>query len=102
MQKKRNVLNSPRLLELKKRRQKTSLNKIYISLVGFLVIFIAFVFISHIKSLNIYDIQVEGNKVLDGEMLKNAAREQITGKYFWLFPKTNVLFYPGKTEILFN
>ena len=91
---KRNVLNSPRLLELKRRRRKDFWNKIFIFLFGFLVFFFLLVYISRLGSLNINKIQVTGNSVLDTQIITNVVQNEITGKYFWVFPKTNVLFYP--------
>lgn len=91
---KRNVLNSPRLLELKKRRRRAVLNKILISLLGALAIFFLAAYLSHLNSLNIGGVEVTGNKIVDTEAIKTVVREQIIGKYFWLFPKTNILFYP--------
>jgi len=91
---KRNVLNSPRLLELKKRRRKAFLNKILISGFGLLVIFILLAYLSRLNSLNIAEVQIVGNKIVDTEAIRTIVDEQITGKYLWLFPKTNILFYP--------
>jgi hypothetical protein len=91
---KRNVLNSPRLLELKKKRQRAVLDKILISLLGLLAIFISFTYLSRLNSLNINEIQIIGNKIVETEAIKTVVEQQITGKYLWFFPKTNILFYP--------
>ncbi|MFA5778457.1 MAG: hypothetical protein WC870_03170 [Candidatus Paceibacterota bacterium] len=91
---KRNVLNSPRLVELKKRRQKAILNKVLISLLGFSVIFILLAYISRFDNLNITEIQISGNKILETEILQTTVEQQISNKYLWLFPKTNILIYP--------
>lgn len=100
---KRNVLNSPRLVELKKRRQKTIFYKILILLLGFSAIFILLAYLSRLNSLNIAEIQISGNKVLETETLKMTIEEQISKKYLWIFPKTNILIYPQnsiKNELL--
>jgi cell division septal protein FtsQ len=91
---KRNVLSSPRLTELKKHRRRAVLNKILLALFGLVAIFILLAFISRLNILNISQIEISGNKVVDTEALKGMVQEQITGKYLWLFPKTNILFYP--------
>ena len=91
---KRNVLNSPRLLELKKKRQRVFLDKILLSLLALVIIFICLAYISRIPSLNINDIEVTGNKVVDTSVVKTFVQKEITGNYLWLFPKTNLLFYP--------
>ncbi len=94
---KRNVLNSPGLLELKKRRHKVFFNKILILLFGVLVIFFSLVYLSHLNRLNISEVEIFGNKVLDTETLKEAVDREIAGKYLWLFPKTNIFIYPKNT-----
>jgi hypothetical protein len=91
---KRNVLNSPRLSELKKHRRRIILDKILISLLGFSAIFILLIYLSHLNSLNISEVDIVGNKVIDMEAIKTAVQEQIAGKYLEFFPKTNILFYP--------
>ncbi len=91
---KRNVLNSPRLLELKKHRRRVVLSKILISLLALLAIFFLLAYLSNLKSLNISNVEITGNKVIDTEALKGTVEEQMTGKYLWLFPKTNILLYP--------
>jgi hypothetical protein len=91
---KRDVLNSPRLQELKRHRHRAILNKILISGLGFLAIFILSVYLSHLKSLNISDVEIVGNKVVDTDAIKTRVQKEIAGKYLWLFPKTNILIYP--------
>jgi hypothetical protein len=91
---KRNVLNSPRLLELKKHRRRAILNKILIILFGLIAVFILLAYLSCFNSLNITGIQISGNKVVDTETLRATVESQIAGKYLWLFPKTNILYYP--------
>lgn len=91
---KRNVLNSPRLSELKKKRKRAVFNKFFILLFGLLTIFILLTYLSRLDSLNIAEIQITGNKIVDSAVLKGAVGEQIAGKYLWLFPKTNTLIYP--------
>lgn len=94
---KRNVLSSPRLLELKKQRRKVVVNKILISFFCFLVVFISLVFLSRRPSLNIRDIEISGNNIVDTEMIRSLVNEGIAGKYLWLFPKTNIVIYPKNT-----
>jgi hypothetical protein len=91
---KRNVLNSPRLTELKKRRRKVVINKILLSLLGLVIVFFLLTYLSCLKNLNITEIQVTGNEIVDTEEVQTATREETAGKYLWLFPKTNILIYP--------
>jgi len=81
-------------LELKKHRRKVILNKVLMSLFALLVVFFLLAYFSNLKSLNISNVEISGNKVIDTEALKGIVEEQMTGKYLWLFPKTNLLLYP--------
>ena len=91
---KRNILNSPRLLELKKRRRRIILNKSFFWGVLFLIIFTGLSFISRLDSLNISGIEIVGNKLVETEIVKEIVEQELMGNYFWIFPKTNILFYP--------
>jgi hypothetical protein len=91
---KRNVLNSSRLIELKKHRHKATRNKILFFLCGILIIFVLLVFLSKLKNLNISNIEVSGNQVVDTNSIKTTIEKQMAGKYLWLFPKTNLFLYP--------
>lgn len=91
---KQNILNSPRLLELKKHRRRVFLNKILLSLAALVVIFLSLSYLSHLKQLNIREIEIIGNKMLDTEAIREVVARQIAGEYIWLFPKTNIFFYP--------
>jgi cell division septal protein FtsQ len=92
--KKRNTLNSPRLLQLIKHRHRIVFKKIAFSLLGLLAFMGLVVYISRLGSLNVSDIEVVGNKVIDTAAIKAVAEQQISGKYLRLFPKTNILIYP--------
>ncbi|MBI3888590.1 hypothetical protein HY311_02250 [Candidatus Nomurabacteria bacterium] len=91
---KRDVLNSPRLTELKKRRQKAILNKILISFACLAVIFFFLVYLSRLSSLQVGGIEVSGNKVVDTQSITDTVQKEIAGKYLWLFPKSDILIYP--------
>ena len=93
---KRNILNSPRLLELKKKRRKIFVNKIFLSVSGFLVLFAGLVYLSRLDKLNIGEVRITGNKLIDAGEIKSAAQEELEGNYLWVFPRTNIFFYPKK------
>lgn len=94
---KRNVLNSPRLLELKKHRRRVLEKKIMFSMFLFLSIFSAFIYVSHLPILNISSIEIQGNKVINTELIKENIQDEIFGKYLYIFPKSNLFFYPKVT-----
>lgn len=94
---KRKVLNSPRILELKKEKRRIVFNKILIFWIGFLAVFFLIAYLSNLKKVNIAEIQINGNSIVDTEAIKGTVLEKIRGKYLWLFPKTNIFFYPQNT-----
>ena len=91
---KRNVLHSPRILELKKKRRKSSIKNILFFLLGFLVLFTSLVFLSRLNAVNINNVEIAGNQIIDTNAIKEIVEQQISGKYLWVFPKTNIFFYP--------
>ncbi len=92
------VLNSPRLLELKRKKNKILRKKILIYLSIFVAILIGLSFLSKWQKLNIIDIQISGNKVIETNLIEEVAKEKISGDYLYFFPKTNFLLYP-RTQI---
>ena len=101
---KRNILNSPRLLELKKKRQRVLTYKILLSVFAFLLVFASLVYVSRIPSLNFGEVEIIGNKIVDEEMIKADVQKELAGYYLWFFPKTNIFLYPKKdiSKVLHN
>ena len=91
---KRNLLNSPRLLELKKKRRRIFINKILLSTFSLLVIFTSLAYFSRISAFNINSVEIQGNKVIDIETIKSVVDKDLTGNYLGFFPRTNFLIYP--------
>jgi hypothetical protein len=94
---KRSVLNSPRLKELKRKKSVVLRNKILLSLFSLLAIFVGLGYLSKWQKLNIENIEITGNKVVETESIEQVVKKNITGRYLWLFPKTNFLIYPKST-----
>lgn len=92
--KKHSVLNSPRLLELKKKKHKVLKKRIFIFVFLFVLILAGLSFLSRWENLNIDSIEVSGNKVLETKEIESIVKENINGDYLWVFPKTNFLIYP--------
>ncbi|MEK7104643.1 MAG: hypothetical protein AAB868_01215 [Patescibacteria group bacterium] len=87
-------LNSPRFLELKKKKHKILRRKIFFLICFFILILVGLSFFSKWENININDIQILGNKVIETKMIESVVKEKIIGNYLWFFPKTNFLFYP--------
>lgn len=96
---KRNILSSPRLLELKRKKRNIFVRKITIFMFLFLAIIALLSYLSRIQRLNISEVEIVGNKIIETEFIKKAVQKEISGKYVWLFPKANIFFYPkGKIK----
>ncbi len=91
---KRNIFNSPRLLELKKHRRKIFAGKVLLYVFALSVIFAGLVYISRIPAFNIISVEIIGAKITDAGMIKAVVEKEIAEDYLWLFPKTNILLYP--------
>lgn len=95
----KNVLNSPRLLELRRRRRRSFLFKVFSSFFALLVFLGALSYIARINKLNISKIEIAGNKVIDTGLITAVAADNLKGDYFWLLPKSNFLLFPKGTII---
>lgn len=91
---KRDVLSSPRLKELKRRRRRAVWGKVLILFFGFSAVFGSFAYLSQLARLNINTIEVTGNKIVDNESIISIVKENTAGEYLWFLPKTNILYYP--------
>lgn len=92
--KKKDVLSSPRLLELKKARHKTRQRKLILFLCLFISIIIGLTYLSRQPRFKINDIAISGNQVVDARLIKSITEDNLKGQYFWLFPKASTLLYP--------
>jgi len=80
--------------ELKKKRRKIFKIKVIVFSVLFLLLLVGLYFLSKWNEINISKIEISGNKVLETQALENLVHEEISGKYLWLFPKTNFVLLP--------
>jgi hypothetical protein len=90
----KSVLNSPRILELKKKKRYALRKKLIISLVLFIGIFVGLVFLSRWPKINIKNVEISGNEVMETNLIADVVNEKLSGYYFWLFPRTLSFFYP--------
>ena len=94
--KNRSVLNSPRLLELKRKKRRKLINKLLLLILFLFLVLVGLSFLSKWEKINIHEIQISGNKIIDTNNIEEVVREDISGRYLWFFPKTNFLLYPKK------
>src|SRR3989344_4146853 len=93
---KRDVLSSPKLLELKTKRRNTFIRKIAFFVCGIFIVLGALAYLSSLSYISIKNIEVAGNNVVESKSIQRVAEVQIAGKYLWLFSRKNVLLYPKK------
>lgn len=91
---KRNVLSSPRLTQLRRKRKRAFRIKFSIFFMAGVLVLVGLSFATRINKLNIDKVMVEGNKVVETEDLEQEIKNDLSGRYFWLFPRTNFLIYP--------
>jgi hypothetical protein len=92
--KKKDILSSPRLRELKKQRRKALTNKVMVFCIIGIVLLSGLTYFSRSSKFRIEDIQVTGNKIVESDAIKNIILNDLAGYYLWLFPKSNFLIYP--------
>lgn len=93
---KRNVLNSPKLLELKRKNKAVVMRKISVWAFLFILLFVGLCFLSRWQKINIAHVEISGNKIVETDEIREIVDGEIGGYYLWFFPKTNFLFYPKK------
>lgn len=94
--KKKSILNSPHIEELKRRKRRILRIKILFFFFCFLILLTGLVFLSRWKKINIESINITGNKIIETETIESIAKEDLAGHYLWVFPKTNLLLYSQK------
>lgn len=95
---KRDILYSPRIKEIQRRRRKIFFRKLGLFIFGIFFLSIIFTYVSGLSKLNVGSIEVVGNKITDTEDINNVVNEKLAGKYLFLFKRSNIFFYP-KEEI---
>lgn len=94
MSKTRDILSSPRVLEI--RRTKRNAN-IRISILCFVLLILSIVglsFLSGYKKMTINQVDVIGTKIIGEDEVRDFVNGKISGKYLFLFQKKNSFIYP--------
>jgi len=90
------LANSPRILELKKKRLRVWKLKIFLYLFLLIIFLAGLGFLSRWTEININTVVVSGNKIVDESRVSKIINEELAGYYFWVFPKKNFVIYPKK------
>lgn len=92
--KRKYILHSPHIEELKRKKRKILRNKMILCVFCFLLLLTGSVFLSRWEKINIQNIEISGNKVIETSQIEAIVQENLVGHYLWFFPKTNFLLYP--------
>lgn len=96
MKSKKRVLHSERLTKIKRSRRKIFAKKFFLLFFLIVAALIGFIFLFRWNESNISDIQISGNKVVETKSVEEIVRQDLSGDYLWILPKTNFLFYPAR------
>lgn len=92
----RDIPTSPRVIQIKRKRR---LHTIRLS-IFFLILFVSIVwalsFFSYDKHIVIDNITITGTHIINQDDVKSEIYKNISGKYIYLFSKSNSLIYPRK------
>ena len=89
------ALNSPRILEIKKKKRKVKRRKLFL-IIFLLALFLAgLCYLSRWQKINISEIKISGNKVIETATIESIVKNDLSGYYLKVIPKTNFLLYPG-------
>jgi hypothetical protein len=90
----RDIPTSPRIIEIKKARRIYTIQLIFLFIILFASIILALSFYSNNKNITIDKIVITGTQVIDSSEIEKNVLENISGKYFHLFSKSNIFIYP--------
>lgn len=90
----RDIPASPRVLEIKRKNRSRIIRKIILSFLFLLVFIFGAAYFSRLDQFKIKSIETEGLSVIDENEIIDYINNKISGKYFYLFEKSNFFIYP--------
>jgi hypothetical protein len=92
---KRDIITTPRMLELLRRKRKRQNFVAFILFVLLIGVVIGLSYLSGYEKLVITDVVVEGTHIIDQAEVKGLVQKDLSGKYVYLFRKANTFIYPS-------
>src|SRR3989344_772689 len=92
--KRRDILKSPKLAEMKRRKRGAVLKKMLLNLFILAILVAGITYASRINSLNIEEVRISGNKIVETAQITEIAQNNLSGHYLWLLPRSNFLIFP--------
>lgn len=90
----RDISASPKIIEIKRKRRARSLRIGILFFVIIIAVISTLAFFSNSKKMTIDTVVVEGNHIIDKDEIEKEVFNNIEGRYFYLFSKSNSLIYP--------
>lgn len=91
---KRDVLSSPRLNEIKKKKRLKIGIKFLIGIFVLILLLSGIAILSRSDKINIKIIEVKGVNSIDTRTVEELIKENISGHYLYFFPKSNIFILP--------
>lgn len=92
----RDIPTSPRIIEIKHKRRMRKLRFFILFSILFISIVVALAFFSSDKHIVIDKFVITGTHIIDQEDIERDILQNISGKYLYLFSKSNTFIYPHK------
>ena len=101
----KDILTSPRIMKIKRNRRMRKLRVFIFYFILSVFIILVASFFSNDKRMTINKIEITGTHIIDQVEVKKNVRNDISGKYVYLFSKANSFIYPRNKiykDLLFN
>jgi hypothetical protein len=92
---KRDIITSPRMIELSRKKRKRRNIILIVIFILFIGLIVGLSYLSSYSKLVISDIKVEGTHIIDQDSVKELVEKDLSGNYLRLFKKANTFIYPS-------
>ncbi len=89
MSKTRDILSSPRVLEIKRTKRNANIRISILCFVLFIFCIVGLSFLSGYKKMTINQVDVIGTRILGEDEIRNFVNDKISGKYLYVFQRKN-------------
>ena len=90
----REILTSPRILDLKRKKKREHARLVVLFSILFISIVGSTAYFSAHPRVTINAIEVVGTKIINSSDIEKTVKEHLSGRYFYLFSRANAFLYP--------
>jgi hypothetical protein len=90
----RDILTSPRIEDMKRKRRSRRLRMLILLLVLFFSLVGALAYFSFNKHVTINHITVGGTRIINVQDIESRVRSKLAGRYMYMFARANIFLYP--------